>query len=105
MRSDGITEVEDAEHAKTIPWAARYMKCTTDAFSLCKEEPRFCAKCWIDREDGVLPGVDQIKNPRGQVKWHPGWRAHQLTGRNLAMAVLAALQAAVNQWNEGVMGM
>lgn len=101
---DGIPEVESAEQAETIPWAARYMKCTDEAKELCNEEPRFCAKCWIDREDNIVPRMNQRDSPRGQVKWHPGWRKHQLMGRNLAFAVLEALQAAVNQWTEGVMG-
>ena len=102
--TDGLIEVESAEQAKTIPWAARYMKCKEEAASLCQEEPRFCAKCWIDRDDGVKPSVGQRESPRGQVKWHPGWRVHQLTGRNIAFGVLEALQAAVNIWSEGVMG-
>jgi hypothetical protein len=38
------------------------------------------------------------------VKWHPGWRMHQLIGRNMAMGMLSALQSAVNLWNENVMG-
>mmetsp|Transcript_10637 Transcript_10637/g.26864 ORF Transcript_10637/g.26864 Transcript_10637/m.26864 type:complete len:672 (-) Transcript_10637:1123-3138(-) len=101
---DGILEVESVEQAKTIPWAARYLKCKDDVQDLCKEEPRFCAKCWIDRDDGIVPDAKQRDSPRGQVKWHPGWRKHQLMGRNLAFAVLEGLQAAVNIWTEGVMG-
>ena len=102
--TDGIVEVESAEQAKTIPWAARYMKCKDEVQSLCQEEPRFCSKCWYDRDDGIKPEKGQLDPPKGQVKWHPGWRTHQLTGRNLAFAVLEALQAAINIWNEGVMG-
>jgi len=102
--TDGIPEVESAEQALTIPWAARYMKCKDDVKYLCDDEPRFCTKCWIDREDGIAPEKNQLKNPKGQVKWHPGWRPHQLVGRNLAFAVLEGLQAAVNIWTEGVMG-
>jgi len=101
---DGIPEVESADHAQTIPYAARFMKCKPEAQSLCQDEPRFCSKCWIEREDGITPTAPQLGNPRGQVKWHPGWRDHQLVGRNLAMGVLTALQAAINTWNEGVMG-
>jgi hypothetical protein len=102
--TDGIIAVESVEQAKSVPWAARYMTCTEEAADLCKEEPRFCSTCWIDREDGIKPEKDQLTSPKGQVKWHPGWRSHQLTGRNLAFGVLQALQAAVNIWNEGVMG-
>jgi hypothetical protein len=102
--TDGIAEVESAEQAKEIPWAARYMKCKPEVQDLCNNEPRFCAKCWIDRDDGIKPDFKQLDRPKGQVKWHPGWRSHQLTGRNIAFALLEALQAAVNIWNEGVMG-
>ena len=104
--TDGILETESAEQAKTIPWAARYMKCKDEAQYVCQEEPRFCSKCWCDRDDGIKPEKGQVSHAKakGQVKWHPGWRPHQLTGRNLAFAVLEALQAATNIWNEGVMG-
>jgi len=101
---DGITEVESYEQAQDIPWAARFLKCKTEVGDLCNEEPRFCAKCWIDREDNIVPEVKQLDRPKGQVKWHPGWRKHQLMGRNLAFALLEALQAAVNIWTEEVMG-
>jgi hypothetical protein len=103
--SDGIIEVESEEQAKTIPYAARFMKCKEEVQHLCVEEPRFCAHCWFDRDDGIKPEQGQRDIPRGQVKWHPGWRPHQLTGRNIAFAVLQGLQAAVNTWSEGVMGM
>lgn len=101
---DGITEVESLNQAKDIPWAARFLKCKDEVESLCKEEPRFCAKCWINREDGISPERKQRNKPRGQVKWHPGWRPHQLMGRNLAFAILEALRAAINIWTENVMG-
>jgi len=101
---DGIPEVESVEQAKDLPWAARYLKCKTEVEDICKEEPRFCSKCWIDREDNIVPEAEQRDSPRGQVKWHPGWRPHQLMGRNLAFGILEALQAAINIWTEGVMG-
>jgi hypothetical protein len=100
----GIEEVTSEEQAQAIPWAARYLKCSDDAKSLCDDQPRFCSKCWIDRDDGVTPEQSQRDSPRGQVKWHPGWRWHQLQGRALAFSVMEALQAAVNKWSEGVMG-
>ncbi|KAG7356197.1 hypothetical protein IV203_000883 [Nitzschia inconspicua] len=102
--TDGIIEVESAGQANNVPWAARYMKCKPEVQDLCNNEPRFCSTCWIDRDDGIKPEAKQLDRPRGQVKWHPGWRSHQLTGRNIAFALLEALQAAVNIWNEGVMG-
>ena len=101
---DGIPEVESVEQAKDLPWAARYLKCKTEVEDICKEEPRFCSKCWIDREDNIVPEAEQRDSPKGQVKWHPGWRPHQLMGRNLAFGILEALQAAINIWTEGVMG-
>ena len=103
LATDGIIETESEEQAKTVPYAARYMKCKPEAQDLCNQEPRFCAPCWIDRPK-IKPEAKQLDHPKGQVKWHPGWRVHQLTGRNIAFAVLEALQAAVNIWNEGVMG-
>jgi hypothetical protein len=101
---DGIPEVESVQQAQDLPWAARFLKCKPEAQDICKEEPRFCAKCWIDREDNIVPETKQSDHPAGQVKWHPGWRPHQLMGRNLAFAILEALQAAINIWTEGVMG-
>jgi hypothetical protein len=101
---DGIAEVESLEQAKEIPWAARFMKCKSEVGDLCKEEPRFCSKCWIDRDDNIKPKKKQWDKPKGQVKWHPGWRVHQLMGRNLAFGILEALQAAINIWSDGVMG-
>jgi len=101
---DGIVEVESLEQAKSLPLAARFLKCKTEAEEVCKEEPRFCSTCWIDREDKIVPEAKQLDKPRGQVKWHPGWRSHQLMGRNLAFAILEGLQSAVNIWSEGVMG-
>lgn len=103
--TDGLVAVQSEEHAKSIPYAARFMKCEESAKHLCGAEPRFCIHCWIERDDGIKPTRPQRDSPRGQVKWHPGWRRHQLLGRNLAFGVLQALQAAVNQWSEGVMGM
>jgi len=102
--TDLLPEVESVEQAQTIPWAARYMKCADGAEELCKAEPRYCARCWEDRDDGIQPPVTQLAQPKGQAGWHPGWRPHQLVGRNLAMAVLQSLQNAVNLWNEHVSG-
>ena len=102
--TDGIVELETEEQAKTSPYASYGMKCSPSVQHLCTDEPRFCAKCWIDRDDGIKPQMQQQDSPRGQVQWHHGWRSHQLTGRNLAVAVLQALQIAVKQWGDGVAG-
>jgi hypothetical protein len=101
---DLATEAKSKEHYDSLPYASKGLKCKEDIKDLCDTEPRFCAKCWIDRDDGIKPDRTQLKNPKGQVKWHPGWRHHQLTGRNIAMGVLAALQSAVNLWTENVKG-
>ena len=93
---------ENEEQMKELPWAYQRMKCTDENQELCKQD-RFNATCWIDRPDGIKPQTEQLDRPRGQVKWHPGWRSHQLTGRNLAFAMLEALQNAVNIWSDGTM--
>ena len=102
--TDGIIEIESLDKVNEVPYAARYMKCSEAAQSACDSEPRFCSKCWIARSDGVTPTTSQLEKPRGQVKWHPGWRKHQLIGRNIAFGLLQALQAAVDIFSEGVMG-
>jgi hypothetical protein len=101
---DAAIEAESKEHFDSLPYAVKGLKCKEEVENLCNEEPRFCAKCWIDRDDGIKPEAAQLGKPKGQVKWHPGWRMHQLIGRNMAMGMLSALQSAVNLWNENVMG-
>lgn len=101
---DGIPETTSVEQAETLPYAARYLKCSDDAVSVCKEQPRYCATCWIERKDKVEPEAKQLPKPKGQVAWHPGWRAHQLQGRVLAFSVLEALQLAIQQFSDGTMG-
>ena len=101
---DGIPTVTSAEQAETLPYAARFLKCDDEVMHLCKEN-RFCATCWIDRDDVSRDLFDEILDkPASQVKWHPGWRMHQLVGRVLAMSLLDALQVAVQLWSEGTMG-
>jgi hypothetical protein len=36
----------------------------------------------------------------GGASWHPGFRAHQLTGRALAFFILQALDEALHQWSD-----
>jgi hypothetical protein len=98
----GIEPVRDEEHAIGLPWAARYIKCADERSDLCAND-RFRSTCWIDRADGIKPERTQRKKLEGQVKWHPGWRVHQLQGRVLAFAVLEGLEAALNRWMEGTM--
>lgn len=104
---NGIIEVTSEEQAMQVPFASRYMKCDHERQDLCKNEPTFCVHCWIDRDDitnpkELFPNLES--RPTGQVKWHPGWRGHQLVGRLLAFSLLDALQMAVQIWSEGTMG-
>ena len=101
---DGIEETTSDEQAKTLPHAVAYTKCAPGKELVCQEAGRYCAKCWIDRDDGVKPETNQAATPGGQVKWHPGWRVHQLQGRVLAFAVMEALQVAIQEFSEGTMG-
>lgn len=93
-----IKETIDDEQAKTLPFAVQYMKCPPGSADLCSKN-RFRASCWVDRDD-VQPGVKQRPSPGGQVKWHPGFRPHQLTGRVIAMIMLTALEDALDTWSE-----
>jgi hypothetical protein len=101
---DAIPETTSHAQSLTLPFAVRYLKCSNDASDLCNNH-RFCAKCWINRTDvskdkflSILP------TPPSQVKWHPGWRYHQLKGRVLALSLLDALQAAIQIFSGGTMG-
>lgn len=100
---DGIALTESDKQAKTLPWAIQYLKCDPLHNDVCKNHNDYCAKCWIDRKDGVKPDVEP-QEFGGQVGWHPGWRYHQLQGRVIAFAVLEALQLAIQQFSEGTMG-
>lgn len=62
---DGIPEVTDAKQAETLPYAARYLKCSSDATQLCKDAPNYCATCWIDRKDKIAPEAKQLGHPSG----------------------------------------
>lgn len=101
---DGIREVTSEEQAMTVPYAARYIQCAKDCADLCTKD-RFCATCWIDRDDVSKDLFPLLKEkPESQVKWHPGWRHHQLVGRVLALSVLDALQVAIQTFSDGTMG-
>jgi hypothetical protein len=105
--TDGIQTVMDETQALSVPYAARYMICDHDRQDLCDNEPRFCATCWLPRDD--IPNPNEVfdvidPKPGSQVKWHPGWRKHQLIGRVLAFAVLDALQVAIQIFSDGTMG-
>jgi len=96
----GVPITESREQVDTLPWAARYLSCPEENRDLCDEkEHRFRTTCWVDRDD-VSPLKKQADNAGSQVKWHPGFRAHQLRGRVLAFTVLNALQDAIDTWSE-----
>ncbi|CAB9497414.1 expressed unknown protein [Seminavis robusta] len=101
---DGIELTTSDEQAKTLPWAVQYLKCDPANQEVCNRHNDYCTKCWIDRDDGIKPEKSQNDKIGGQVKWHPGWRQHQLTGRVLAFSVLEALQMAIQQFSDGTMG-
>jgi len=100
--TEGLPLTESRQQAETLPWAVRYLHCAEDAQDLCREM-KYCNTCWQVRNDGIEPKEHQAQNAKGQTNWHPGWRVHQLTGRNLAMAVLQSLQSAINIWTEHVL--
>ena len=93
---DGIPETTDEAQVETLPWATQHLKCNEERPELCRHPYKFCATCWIDRPDKIHPTQTQYDQPHGQVKWHPGWRRHQLQGRVLAFAILQALRDAVS---------
>jgi hypothetical protein len=102
---DGILPVASKDQATEIPYAARYLACSKESTDLCTNEDRFCATCWMDRDDVDKTAFRAIRaTPNFQVRWHPGWRSHRLRGRVLALSILDALQVAVSMWSEGTMG-
>lgn len=93
---NGIPVTNDEVQVETLPWAAQHLKCDQERPDLCRHPHKFCATCWIDRPDGKKPAQTQYDAPHGQVKWHPGWRHHQLQGRVLAFSLLLALRDAID---------
>lgn len=68
----GAPEVVDATQALTIPWAARYLRCTSELHGHCREM-EYNGTCWIDRAD-YTPQRKQNNEPGGRASWHPGFR-------------------------------
>lgn len=102
MADSGVPVIHSKEQAETVPYALRYMKCAHDMVDLCKGEPKYCAKCWIARDDiDTSDWPPMQEHPGSQVSWHPGWRWHQLKGNVLAFTVLDALQDAMQRFSEG----
>jgi len=103
--TDGVLETTSKEQADTLPYSSQFLKCPDWARSVCDEAPRFCVECWVPRDDIKPESFPNLKKtPGGQVRWHPGWRAHQLQGRVLAFSVLDALHVAIQTWSDGTMG-
>lgn len=88
---------ESEEQAKTLPWAARYAKCSAGAADLCNAN-KYDGKCWVERDDFTPKAQDALVG--GQAKWHPGPKVHRSKGRALALSVLFMLQHALNEWEE-----
>ena len=103
--TDGLKEANTVEEVEATPFAAKYLKCGDAVKDYCKEQPAYCAKCWVERDDVPASSFPHLKEkPGGQVSWHPGWREHQLQGRVLAYSVLEALHTAVDIFSECTMG-
>lgn len=92
---DGVPETVDEHQVESLPYAVQHLKCIDERLDLCKHPYKFCAACWIKRQDRKRPTQRQYDKPHGQTRWHPGMRHHQLTGRVLAFSILQALQDAV----------
>jgi hypothetical protein len=94
----GIPEAQTVEEIESMPWAAKYVRCSAELFQLCRDN-EYIGKCWIERDD-FTPPTKQQPEPGGRAKWHPGNRKHQVTGRVLAFTILQALNEALTMWNE-----
>ena len=96
----GIPITFNEDQVETLPWATRYMQCPKEDRDLCdRQENRFRTKCWVDRDD-VTPPTKQREHSPSQVKWHPGFRVHQLKGRVMAVTILDALHDAIATWSD-----
>ena len=95
---DGIPTTETPEQVQQIPWASRYIKCSSQMRGDCRVKG-YHAGCWIERSDFTPPKKQQGKTT-GRAKWHPGDKSHQLKGRTLAFTVLLAMERALTVWAE-----
>ena len=95
---ESIPLTEDEEQARTLPLAARFLKCAESAKALCGKK-KFNSRCWIDRDD-VTPTTQQRKAPRDQTEEHPGFREHRLKARVFASLLLKMLADALDEWSE-----
>jgi hypothetical protein len=105
---DEVKATESHDQVQSLPYLVQYLKCADSASSLCAERERFCAHCWIPRDD-VDPeasfDVDMAESPQSQKSdGNMGWREHLLASRVLIMSVLDGLQSAIQIFSEGTMG-
>ena len=100
MSMAGIPETQNAEQVKTIPYAAQYLQCSSEANNdICKNS-RYQSKCWVqgDGNNTIQPVTKQKAQPGGQAKWHPGNRYHQIQGRAIAFQIVHQLYNVLTQW-------
>jgi len=117
-----VPVTESEEQAQTLPKVFRYVNCTDTAHELCTQN-KHCTQCWVDRPDipdakVLFPQMETSATTTptdtttttttvaegAQRWWYPGWRQHSLLGRNLAFAILDAMQDGVEMWSSGTMG-
>ena len=97
---DGIKEAQSVEDLDTIPWAAKYIRCSNDIKKEYCQPYKYNGTCWIDRTniDGFVPPTKQDDVPGGRAGWHPGNREHQLTGRLITWLLLSCIRDALLEW-------
>jgi len=96
--TSGIPETKDAVMVEELPWATQWVNCNKGLYQECRAK-EYMGECWIDRPD-FTPMTQQKDKTPSRVKWHPGNRKHQLTGRVMAFNVLMALDKALSMWQE-----
>lgn len=94
----GIPECVDEIQCEKLAYATRYMKCSVEAASLCNAN-KFHSNCWVERDD-FTPETKQQEKPGSQVRWHPGFRSHQIEGRIIAFTVLRAIKHGLEKWQQ-----
>ena len=106
----GVPMTTSAAQAQTLPEPFRFVQCDGGTQSLCKQN-KHCFRCWIDREDITKPKEmfphlveENAVGAEGSRWWYPGWREHQLLGRNLAYMLIDSMQDALSTWSQGTMG-
>mmetsp|Transcript_7682 Transcript_7682/g.21375 ORF Transcript_7682/g.21375 Transcript_7682/m.21375 type:complete len:812 (+) Transcript_7682:46-2481(+) len=116
-----LPQTESVDQAQSLPKALQFVNCASGAHEACQENLH-CTHCWIDRSD--IPDPKKLfadlamsekdkatattpsdgSHDNTQRFWYPGWRQQLLLGRNLAYAILDALQDAVQIFSSDTMG-